>query len=265
MSASELFKAGKLADAIDAQIQQVKANPADHAKRLFLFELLAFSGDLDRARRQIDALKFDQVELEAAVATYRGLLDSETARRKFFADGVEPKFLSPAGEHTTLRLKAVQELRNHQPAAAMALLAKAEEARPRLKGQLNGKPFAELRDCDDLFGDVLEVMAKGEYYWLPLEQVESITLNPPKFPRDVLWRPARLETRESSGEIFLPLLYPGTHASGEDDIKLGRATDWTGGDPGPTRGAGAHMYLVDEDGSSLLDWRELQIALPEGP
>src|SRR5262245_43141677 len=59
MSASEAFKAGRLQEAIDAQIQEVRAHPADHGKRLFLFELAAFAGDLDRARRQIDAVKYD--------------------------------------------------------------------------------------------------------------------------------------------------------------------------------------------------------------
>jgi protein involved in temperature-dependent protein secretion len=39
MTASELFQAGQLQAAIDAQTQKVKANPADQAARLFLFEL----------------------------------------------------------------------------------------------------------------------------------------------------------------------------------------------------------------------------------
>jgi len=39
MSASELFKAGKLQEAIDAQLKEVKNKPADQSERLFLFEL----------------------------------------------------------------------------------------------------------------------------------------------------------------------------------------------------------------------------------
>src|SRR5439155_20295442 len=102
--------------------------------------------------------------------SYRGLLDAELARRKVFAEGVDPKFLSAIPEHTAWRLDALKALRDNKPADAVALLAKADEARPTLKGKLNDKPFATLRDCDDLFGDVLEVMAKGEYFWVPLEQ-----------------------------------------------------------------------------------------------
>jgi len=57
MDAGELFKAGRLAEAVAQQLQEVKAHPADQARRVFLFELLCFDGDLDRARRQADAIR----------------------------------------------------------------------------------------------------------------------------------------------------------------------------------------------------------------
>ena len=81
MNATELFKAGSLKEAIEAQTQEVKANPTDPGRRLFLFELLAFAGDLDRARRQIEAVRYDEPERDTAVQRYRRLLDSEAARR----------------------------------------------------------------------------------------------------------------------------------------------------------------------------------------
>ena len=75
MNANDLFHDGQLQPAIDAQLQAVRENPGDPNRRLFLFELAAFAGDLDRARKQIDLLKFDQPELEAAVQMYRGCLE----------------------------------------------------------------------------------------------------------------------------------------------------------------------------------------------
>src|SRR5262245_9604543 len=118
MSASELFQAGRLQEAIEAQVQEVKSNPADHGRRLFLFELLAFAGDLERARRQIDALKADEPELEMALMAYRKLLDSEQARRQLFATGRSPQFLADPPEHVGLRLEAVNRLREGRPAEA---------------------------------------------------------------------------------------------------------------------------------------------------
>ena len=88
MNASELFKSGKLQAALDAQIQEVKGNPGDPSRRLFLFELAAFSGDLDRARRQIEAVKYDEAERDTMVIHYRVLLDCEEKRRRLFRDGL---------------------------------------------------------------------------------------------------------------------------------------------------------------------------------
>jgi hypothetical protein len=79
MNASEYYAAGRLQDAIRAQTDAVRADAADPNKRLFLFELQAFAGDLDRARRQLDAVKYDDPQKELAIVAYRPLLDAEQA------------------------------------------------------------------------------------------------------------------------------------------------------------------------------------------
>jgi type VI secretion system protein ImpE len=260
MDSAELYKAGKLQDAINAQIQSVKANPAEHAKRLFLFELLVFSGDLERARRQLAPINYTDPEIETALLNYRQLLDAEEARRKVFKDGVPPKFLiSIVPEHVNLRLEAINQLRAGHPAEAAKTLAKATEAAPASKGKLNDKPFDELRDCDDILGPVLEVMAKGNYFWVPLETVESIAMNAPRFPRDLVWIPARLDSKQGeSGEMFLPAMYHGSHAEADDQIKLGRVTDWRpASDNGPVLGVGSKLFMAGDDTVGILDWRAL--------
>jgi type VI secretion system protein ImpE len=260
MNATELYRAGKLGEAIDAQVRAVKATPADHGKRLFLFELLAFAGDLDRARRQIDAVNYGQMELDTAVLNYHKLLDAEETRRRVFREAIMPQFLVPPPEHVGPRLEAVSRLRDDEPAEAARLLGQANDAARALRGLLNGKPFDTLRDADDLFGPVLEVMAHGDYYWLPLEQVDSLAMNAPKFPRDLLWVPAKLAVRDGpAGDVFLPALYPGSHGHAEDAIKLGRATDWKQAEGGPVVGVGLRMFLAGDDAHSLLEWRELQV------
>jgi type VI secretion system protein ImpE len=261
MNATDHYKAGHLPEAIDAQIKEVKASPGDHAKRLFLFELLAFAGDLERARKQIDAVSYDQLELEVAVLNYRKILDAEQARRRFFGEGAEPKFLLPPAEHVQLRVQAVHRLREKKQAEAVELLARADAAAPAAKGLLNMKPFDSLRDCDDLFGPVLEVFAQGVYYWVPLEQVDALAAHAPRFPRDLLWLPARLEVRDGpSGEVFLPTVYPGSHEHPDSQIKLGRATDWKTDEAGPVVGLGGRVFLAGGDDINLLEWRQLQMA-----
>jgi type VI secretion system protein ImpE len=265
MNATELYKAGKLQEAIDAQVKEVKANPADQGRRLFLFELLAFAGDLEKARRQADAVNYTDPQLAAGVLAYKQLLESEQARRDFFKNGTPPKFFGDQPEHVYWRIEAVNRLRENRPAEALQCLEKAAEATPALSGTLNDKPFDSLRDCDDLLAGVLEVMAKGSYYWVPLEQVEELTVTPPKFPRHLLWAPARLDVQESSGNIYLPALYPGSHEHPDDQIKLGRLTDWKALENGPVLGVGLRTFLAGEDAVPVLEWRHLTVVAPAAP
>jgi type VI secretion system protein ImpE len=260
VNATELFKAGRLADAVDAQIKEVKSDPADQAKRLFLFELLAFTGDLERAKRQIDVVQYGEPGLDAAVLGYRKLLDAEESRRRLVKDGVKPQFLSEPPEHARLRLEAINALRNGKPSEALALLGRADEVTPTLQGQFNGKPFSGIRDCDDLFASVLEVFTHGVYFWVPFEEIESLTAKPPEFPRDLLWFPARLQSRSgAAGDVFLPTLYTGSHEHSDDQARLGRMTDWKTNPGGPVTGIGMRTLLVNDDGVHLPEFRDLQI------
>jgi type VI secretion system protein ImpE len=257
-TATELFRAGRLQAAIDAQVQDVKAHPADSGKRVFLFELLAFAGDLDRARRHIDAATYPDPDQDAAAQQYRTLLDAEDHRARVFRDGVMPEFLIPAPDWVYPRLEAVNALRAGKPADAKALLDKSDEAAPPADLTLNGKPAAGLRDCDDLFGPVLEVLAHGVYYWLPLGQVDAVTANPPKYPRDLIWFPVKLAVKDGpAGDAFLPARYP-VPADASDELKLGRATDWRQDDGGPVRGVGLRLFLAGDDAVPITEWRELR-------
>jgi type VI secretion system protein ImpE len=261
MNAGELFKAARLGEAIAAQIEEVRAHPLDQSKRLFLYELLAFAGDLERAGRQIDALEYDDNELQLAKLVYRKLLDAEQARRDVFTRGTAPGFLGTPSEHLRLRLEAVGRLRQQRPAEALEILERASELTRTVPGQLNGQPFQSLRDADDLFGGVLEVMAHGRYFWVGLDQVRLVAINPPRFPRDLLYIPAHLELDSEAGEVFLPALYPLTHEHPDDQVRLGRLTDWKTLEGGLTLGVGLHTYLRDDDAVSLLEWREFRAPL----
>ncbi|HEX4610283.1 MAG TPA: type VI secretion system accessory protein TagJ [Urbifossiella sp.] len=257
MTATDAFRAGRLAEATELQLAAVKADPADHGKRIFLFELAAFAGDWDRARRQIDAVKYDDPEFQRATDQYRRLLDAEDARRKLFSDGVQPSFLADPPEDVAYRLDAVRKFRDGKPAEAAAILAEANEKLAELTGTLNGEAFTGLRDADDLFAGVLEVLAKGSYFWVPLAQVESVTSTPPRFPRDTIWLPAKLATTVGeSGDVFLPALYPRSSAHADDAVRLGRATDWDES-AGFARGAGLRTLFVGENEMAVLSLREL--------
>ena len=103
-------------------------------------------------------------------------------------------------------------------------------------------------------------MARGYYFWVALEQLDSLASNEPRSPRDLLYMPARLTTREGEeAEVFLPTLYPNSHEHSDEKVKLGTATDWKQAESGPVLGVGAKTFLVGDDAPGLIEWRELSL------
>lgn len=246
MSPSDLFHAGRLREAIDGQTQKVRTSPADNAARFFLFELLLFAGDLDRARKQLDALRYDDPQHHAAISQFRAALDAEAKRRAVFAGTSQPTGLAGAPDHVRLRFEALAYIARGEHAAARTLIDDANAAAPTLSGTLNGLPFEGLFDADERFGTVLEVFGTGGVYsWVPLERVTEVTMNPPKSPRDVVWRPARIALTDGlEGDVLLPGLYPLTHEHPDEAVKLGREAEWLGADGEVTRGAGGRILIA---------------------
>jgi type VI secretion system protein ImpE len=264
MTPTELFHAGQLKDAIDAQVAKVRSAPADNPARFFLFELFLFAGDLDRARKQLDVLRYDDPKHSAAVEQYRHALDAEAKRRAVFAGTDQPKGLAGAPDHVRLRFEALPYLVRGEHAEARRRLDEANAAVPTLSAAVNGLPAEGLYDADERFGTVVEVFATGGIYsWVPLERITEITMNPPRSPRDVALRPAHLVLSDGlEGDVLLPGLYPLTHEHPDDAVKLGRETEWVGGDTGVTRGAGGRVLLA---GGNLRPFSSVNQILPTPP
>lgn len=259
MTASECYEAGKLGDAITQATEEVKKHPTDSGKRNFLAELLCFAGDLERVDKQLDAVGQIAPEAALGVALFRQLLRGEQARRQFFTEGRVPEVVDQPSPHLQLHLQASISLREGRTTEAGVLLADAEGQRPKLAGTCDGQRFDDFRDGDDLTAPVLEVItSNGKYYWIPLDRVEVMELHEPQRPRDLLWRRAHLIVRDGpDGEVYLPTLYPGTHADADDSLRLGRGTDWRGAHGTPMRGVGLRTFLVGDTGQTILEMKRV--------
>jgi type VI secretion system protein ImpE len=259
MTAREAYQAGRLDDAIAAALAEVKQAPADVGRRTFLAELACFAGDLDRADRQLDLLADVTPQAALGVTLFRQLVRAEQARQQFFAEGRVPEVVAEPGPTLRPYLEASVLLRTGEPALAADMLRQAEEARPKVKGTCDGKPFDDFRDLDDLTAAVFEVLTStGKYYWIPIERVESVEFRPVERVRDLLWRRARMIVRDGpDGEVYLPTVYAGSHKETENALRLGRATDWGGGGDAPVRGRGLRTYLAGEATPTILEIKEL--------
>lgn len=259
MRAKELLDANQLSAAIAELNQDVKSHPADSRLRTFLFELLCFSGEYDRAERQLDVIGHQNESAGIGVEVYRQLLRADKARQRWFADGLKPTFLLEPPSWVQQQLEACNRLRGHQTAEAKALIQQAASTSPKLQGVVNGKPFTDFRDSDDRLGPVLEVFLRENYVWLPWEQIKKITIPQPKQLRDLLWTPATLEAGDgAAGDVFLPVLYVSSHSEENDQLRLGKITDWRGLGDGLAGGAGQKTFLVDNSELSILEIREIE-------
>jgi len=256
-----LFRAGKLAEAVDAANQAVRKAPTDIAARVLLAELLVFAGNLERADVILDAAS--QVEPEAAmvVAEFRQLLRADMARRQLRRDGRVPEFLGDPTDVQRRQLAALVALRAGDMAEAARLAAETEAARPRVAGTSKGTAFDDFRDADDLAAGSFEVLTTtGKFFWIPTERVESVVFHPPKRSRDLMWRRATMSVRGGpDGDVYLPAVYGSEDAALADALKLGRETDWID-DGGPVRGVGQRLFLVGEEAVGIMDLATLEFA-----
>jgi type VI secretion system protein ImpE len=258
-----LFEAGRLADAVAAANAAVRQAPADLAPRVLLAELLLFAGNLERADVVLDAGSAIDPQAAIVIAEFRQLLRADLARRQQRRDGRLPEFLGEPTPALAAILRACIAIRTGDPAEASVLAAQAEASRTRVTGTVDGVAFDDFRDADDLHAGYFEVLTTtGKYFWIPTERVETIQFEKPKRARDLYWRRAAMSVRNGpDGVVYLPAIYGDDNPQTRDELRLGRATDWTE-DAGPVRGLGQRMFLAGQDLVSIMDVTELVFDAP---
>lgn len=260
MNVRELLQTGHLTEALEAAVADVKKNPTDLGRRFLLAEMLCFSGDFERADKQLETIVQQATEGTVRVAQIRQLLRAEISRHQFFQEGRLPEFVSEPSPSLRLHLDASIAIREGQLAEAAQLLEQAESLRPTVSGRLNGKPFDDFRDLDDLTAGFFEVLTStGKYYWVPTETVTSIEFEKPERSVDLMWRTAQISVTDGpEGTVFIPAIYAGTTSLEDQQLKLGRRTDFVGGDASPVRGLGQRSFLAGDDAIDILQIEQIE-------
>lgn len=228
MNAKELYQAGKIEDAILLLAADLRKDPTDPRSRTFLFELLCFTGELDRAEKQLDILSDISKEAGMGTLIYRSAFQAERLRREMFEKKSFPQ--------TT--------------------------AEPVTQVTVNGAVFGTIEDADPRIGPRLEVYAAGSYLWLPFAHITSIRMEPPRRLRDLIWIPAILKTGPECGgldlgEVMVPALTPFAFRHADNSVRLGRQTVWEEID-GVVAPAGQKLLLVDGEEFPILEVRTLE-------
>ncbi len=233
-TAKQLFDAGKVRETQKELTQYLREHPTDVAQRTFLFELLCFSGDYERAEKQLSVLSQGDSQAEMGAILYYSALHAEKTRHQVI---------------------------EKQEFSKSAVLSPS--------GKINGQPFQSLRDADPDLGPRLEVFAAGAYLWIPFEHIASVEIEPPRRLRDTLWIPAFVRTGPGFkgtelGEVLLPAIYPFSWKNSDEAVWLGRVTDWAADEQGNEYPSGQKILLLDGEEIPFLEIRSLEFSgVPE--
>jgi type VI secretion system protein ImpE len=238
MTPHQLLDSGNLREALLALSTEVRDNPMDHARRSFLFDLLCFSGEFDRAAKHLEILSQQNQAAMLGTLLYHTALHAEQLRQETFAKKGLAGFDPATGSNGNLT-----------------------------SGSWNGESFDEFADSDPRIGKRLEVFAAGSYLWVPLDHIESVEMRAPRYLRDLLWAPAVLKTGPAFkvrdlGEVFLPVLSPFSWKHAEDSVRLGRMTVWVEDSSGEAIPFGQKIFLADDREVPILETRLLTFTRP---
>ena len=230
--ARELYREGKLSEAIGSLQDYLRGQPSDPAARVFLFELLCFAGEFSRATRQLDALSGCAGDYDGLIRLYGAALQAEAVRQQ-------------------------------SPPSVLAAGAAAP-----VRATVDGRECAGLTDADEALGPRLEIIGGTEFRRLPFCLISRIEIAPPKRLRDLYFLPARVETGPqldnfSFVQVLIPCLYAGSFRHEDELLKLGRTTEWFGDDSGAVRPAGLRLLRAGEEEIAITDVRLIEFAANE--
>jgi type VI secretion system protein ImpE len=229
MTPLELYRAGELREAIKALGEELRKSPLDAKRRTFLFELLCFAGEYDRAEKQLDVLAAQSPKAIPGMMLYRSAIHAERTRQEMFAKGETPKV----------------------------------EDGVQSGGSWNGKPFEEMSDADPRIGANLEVFIAGSYTWIPMHYLRGLEVEAPTNLRDLLWARARVEASpefrlQELGEVLLPVISPLSSGYADNAVQLGRETAWEEDAVHGQIPYGAKMMMIDGVDVPLLELRSVE-------
>ena len=259
MNTKTLLDEGKLSEALAEVKQEVKAHPTDVQLRTLLFELLSVFGDWEGGKRQLDVIAHQDTSSALAIEVYQQVLKAEEKRQQVLQGEKEPDFFFHKPPYVQCHLDALTFLRMGKAEGAKVLLDQAEQQRPSCAGRVDGQAFSEFLDGDDRLSSFLEVIVHESYAWVPFEHIKHLSVSTPKHLRDLIWVQADIEGVDGPiGPVFIPVLYSNSALSDNDQVRLGRMTQWESLGAGVTVGLGQRLFFVDEQDRGLLEVRDLE-------
>lgn len=264
MDARQRLLDGDPRGALEALKAEIRKAPRDPKLRTFLFQLFCIFGEWDRALSQLTVAAELDLEAIPMAETYRTLIHCEGVREGVFAGTRTPTVFGHPLPWFPALIEANRLLAAGQFGPAATLRDQAFEAAETVAGTLDGTGFDWIADADPRLGPVLEAIIDGTYYWVPLQHVAALKVDPPADLRDQVWLPVDFTwTNGGTTVAFIPTRYPGSATAADPLLAVGRRTEWVQhGDPddGWSLGLGQRMFTTGDTDIAAMDIRNLQLA-----
>jgi len=215
------------------------------------------------------------------VHTYRDAVQAEALRAEVFAGRRSPVVFGEPEPWVAHALEALKLSGEGHHARAATLRAEALEQAPTVAGRVfttstpppaedappdaAGEAFEWIADADSRMGPLVEAVVLGRYWWIPMQRIRRMDLEPPADLRDLVWTPVHFEwANGGEGYGLVPTRYPGSESCDDDSIRLARRTEWAEVVEGAWHGLGQRMLATPAGEYPLLELRrvELDVARP---
>jgi len=249
---------GNLSQALTELQNQIRKDPSNSRLRVFLFQLLAVTGQWERSLTQLKVVgELDALAL-LMVKTYQAAIVCEAFRSDVFAGKRSPLVFGEPPVWLAQLLEALRLDAETHYIQAKDMREQALELAPATGGIIDGQRFEWLADADNRLGPILEAIVKGQYYWIPLQNIQKVEIEKPVDLRDAVWTPVQftwINGGQASG--LIPTRYPGSESSADNLIQLARKTDWLEYADGLYLGQGQRLLATNVDDYPLMDIREI--------
>ena len=256
MTPESKLKEGRLDEALQLLTVEVRNNPADAKRRVFLFQLLAMLGQWERAQNQLNVSGELEPLNAMLVGAYSEALRGESVRAEVFAGKRLPVVIGEPEQWLALLLQALKLSADGHHDQAAALREQALEQATAVTGNIDGEPFEWFADADPRLGPCLEVVVNGGYSWVPFSRLSELKFEAPTDLRDKIWAPVEVTWTNGGKAIgFIPSRYPDSERADDKDVVLGRKTEWVEAADNFQIGYGQRMFATDQADYPLLDVR----------
>ncbi len=247
----------------------IRKDASDADLRVHLFQLLCVMGNWKRALAQLQVCAQLAAKALPMAQTYREAIKCEVLRAEVFAGKRTPQVMGKPPEWIGSLIEALKHDASGQLDAAALLRAKALDAAEPSPFMVDKVECEWIADADSRLGPVCEVIANGQYYWLPFESCSGISLEKPVDMRDLVWLPAEIMLpNEGRVPALIPTRYVDTDKStapNADQLKLASATEWIEKAEGTWFGLGQRLWTSDQNDHPILDTRLLTSMVASAP